>query len=237
MNKINAATKEARFEIHQLKGWSKADLQQLSTSSVITRMNERVASFRTTNNIKSEMYPAEKGLILQVIAEMAEDTIMKISDVHQHLLNHGKCWFTKDGMLTGANVIQASAWLIPANLESKKPAAPFVMGMALAMTNVSSEGVMTPKPDFSPLIPLKLEEVNVVGMTVAAPLISTIMEDKVKEMGKVQRGRDLVDRLNDVITHLPKEDYLLLHYILCCGPFSHHFAWAKIVKNYDERRN
>jgi len=230
MDKLKELSKLPRFQEINLKGWSQSDLNRLTNSGKHTQNIEKVTKFRETFEIKEVLYPLEKALILSLIGQLSEESLTKVSDVHQYYQNNCPIYYSPEGLMA-REMVKADAWLKPVHLETKKPSSSFVMGMTLAMTDVNHEGKMTPKADFAPLMPLKLEEVNVSGMTAVAPLVVALLEDKVKELGKVSGGRDLVDRLNDTVRELPKEDYLMLHYLLCAGPFSDHFMWGQYVSD------
>jgi len=228
MDKLKALAKLPRFQEINLKGWSQSDLNRLTNSGKHTQNIEKVTKFREAFEITEVLYPLEKALILSLIGQLSEEALTKVSDVHQYYQNNCPIYYSPEGLMA-RETVKADAWLKPVHLETQKPSSAFVMGMTLAMTDVNHEGKMAPKADFAPLIPLKLEEVNVAGMTAVAPLVVALLEDKVKELGKVAGGRDLVDRLNDTVRELPKEDYLMLHYLLCAGPFSDHFVWGRYV--------
>jgi hypothetical protein len=229
MQKIVKNALPARFKGLDLKGWSVSDMKKLSNSSKVANDSPKNAAFRLKFGIDGVLYPSEKQIILTAIASANTKELASVKDVHQHYLDREPVWLSEIGM-KGNTPMKADAWLVPPHLESTKPAVPQVMGMVLAMTDLTPEGIITAKEDFAPLLPFAYHHVDVTGMAAVAPVIASLIEEDVKAQGKIHGGRDAIDKLTDVLNEMPKEDYLMVHYMLSNGPFVDHFHWAKLTE-------
>jgi len=235
MQKLIAVALPSRFEIKDLKGWSVSDLRKLSLSSEIVNDNSKNVAFRSKHSVTGVLRPSERQLIMTAIAALGKKELASVSNVQQHYMDKEPTWFSVKG-IEGHTPMRADAWVVPPHLESSKPAVPQVIGMLLALTDVTSEGEMTAKESFAPLLPFAYENLNVSGMAAAAPVMTTLVEKELQSYGKVQGGRDLVDKLYDTVSGLAPEEFLLLHYVISCGPFVDHFNWGKMTTETTKNR-
>jgi len=211
-----------------LKGWSASDLRKLMGSSPFSNVTDKNTDFRTKHGIDMVLRPSEKQMITLQLEELSKEALGKVSDVHEYYLNKGTCYHTEKG-LKAAEPVVASPWLKPESLTSSKPAVAQVIGMTMALTDVSKKGVVEPKKDFTTLTPFAFQHVSIPGMAAVAEPFAVIMAENIEPLGKINGGRDFVDKLHDAVAQMPSENYLILHYLLCCGPFSDHFEWGKMT--------
>jgi hypothetical protein len=233
--RVKQIAQPARFEMIDLKGWSASDLRKLMNSAPFANVTDKNTDFRLKHGITAMMNSAERQMITAQLEELAKEALGKVSDVHEYYLNKGPCYYTERG-LTATEPLVASAWMKPESLTPAKPAAAQVIGMTMALTEVSKKGAIEPKKDFTPLTPLAFQQVSVPGLASVAEPFAAIMSENVEPLGKINGGRDLVDKLHDAITQMTTENYLVLHYLLCCGPFSDHFEWGKMIVNGTKAR-
>jgi len=79
------------------------------------------------------------------------------------------------------------------------------------------------------LVTLSYENLNVTGLAAVAPVLTNLVEEPLKGKGKVQGGRDLIDKLHDTLNEMPSEEYLMMHYLMSSGPFVDQFDWGRMT--------
>lgn len=234
MDVLNKNVVPARFEVVDLKSFATKDLKALLSSSNFTANSQKIASFRADHKINSILNSEERRVVSEALKRLAEEELTKIVDVHAHYLNKGPCFFTPIGLQTTNERLNPEPWVVPEDLKPQKPAVSLAVGMTIALCeieNVSTVGEgasvqVKAKDDFTQLLPLKYHGLDVTGMAAAAPIVADLVEPKIQSLGKLQGGRDLIEKVTDALEGMTNEQYLLYHYILCAGPFSNHFTWG-----------
>jgi hypothetical protein len=242
MQKLNRETKKPRFEKVALRNWTKANLVKLTSSSSFANVAEPVTGFRLAHGIDirtSEfLYSSEKALIAQAISELATATLASVQDVHGHMLNEGPCYHSPQGLISAVKkeLIAEGPWMVPDDLRGTTPCVQMVMGMAIAATQIVNEPAgIKAREDLTTLLPMGFSHVDVAGLVAVAAPMASFLEPMIQPALKINGGRDAVDKIYFGLTQMAKEDYTMMHYLVCCGPFVNHFDWGRLESSVEIR--
>lgn len=243
MNKLKKITAPPRFSAADISGWRVSEIKDLSVSSQVTKLSDKLSKFRTEKKIMFELSPSEMQICQELVLSKGRDELIGLADVHGHYLNKTECYFNRSGLVVQTpsveevkqEIVPASPWVAPPKLVKEYPGIQLLVGMAITVLT-REDGEIRVHYEAKPYQELAFTGVDATSLQGFGAVLVAFLGPFFKGRKHVGQGREFINELFQAIGALSKEEYVALQVALARGPFNHCFVWSRMSVIKDVRQ-